>query len=115
WRELYMHKIEGIIFDWAGTTVDFGCFSPVHVFVQIFKQAGIDVTIEEAREPMGMSKIDHVRTMLEMPRICECWQEKYGRIPTEEDVEQLYAIFETTLLGTLKDYTDPLSGVVDTI
>ena len=29
-----MKKIEGVIFDWAGTTVDFGCFAPVNAFVK---------------------------------------------------------------------------------
>lgn len=57
-------QIEAVIFDWVGTTVDFGCFAPVQVFVQIFEQAGVPVTIEEARKPMGMLKIDHIRTML---------------------------------------------------
>ena len=58
-----MKKIEGIIFDWAGTAVDFGCFAPVNVFIEIFKQAGIDVTMEEVRKPMGKLKIDHIREM----------------------------------------------------
>lgn len=110
-----MSKIEGVIFDWAGTTIDFGCFAPVEVFVQMFKQAGIEVTIQEAREPMGMSKIDHVRTMLEMPRIRTCWEEVYQRPHTEEDVEALYAVFESTLLASLKTFTDPIPGVLDTI
>ena len=30
-----MKKIEGVIFDWAGTTVDFGCFAPVNVFIEM--------------------------------------------------------------------------------
>ena len=51
-----MAKIKGIIFDWASTTVDFGCFAPVHVFIDIFNEVGIEVTIDEAREPMGMLK-----------------------------------------------------------
>ena len=66
-----MNKVEGVIFDWAGTTVDFGCFAPVNVFIDIFKNAGIEVTMEEAREPMGMLKIDHIRAMLSMPRISD--------------------------------------------
>jgi phosphonoacetaldehyde hydrolase len=37
------------------------------VFIDIFKNAGIEVTMEEAREPMGMLKIDHIRAMLSMP------------------------------------------------
>ena len=44
-----MNKVEGVIFDWAGTTVDFGCFAPANVFVRYFENVGIDVTMEEAR------------------------------------------------------------------
>lgn len=73
------HQIEAVIFDWAGTTVDFGCFAPVQAFVEVFKQYGIEPTMEEVREPMGMLKIDHIRTMLGMPRIRQCWVEKYGK------------------------------------
>lgn len=106
-----MNKIEGVIFDWAGTTVDFGCFAPVNVFVSIFKNAGIDVTIAEAREPMGMLKIDHIRAMLSMPRISAVWREKYGRAFTEEDVERLYGEFEPALMKTLSEYTDVIPAV----
>ena len=74
-----MHKIEAVIFDWAGTTVDFGCFAPLEVFINIFKKKDIDVSIEEARKPMGMLKIDHIRTMLEMDNIEKQWTEKYNR------------------------------------
>ena len=36
-----MNKIEGIIFDWAGTTVDYGCFAPLEVFLEVFKNKGV--------------------------------------------------------------------------
>lgn len=110
-----MSKIEGVIFDWAGTTVDFGCFAPVQVFVNIFKHAGIEVTMAEAREPMGMLKIDHVRAMLEMPRIAKLWEEKYGRPSNEEDVAKLYHEFEETLLATLTEFTEPIPEVIETV
>ncbi|PJO45375.1 phosphonoacetaldehyde hydrolase, partial [Lysinibacillus xylanilyticus] len=38
-------KVKGVIFDWAGTTVDFGCFAPVNVFLTVFEDAGIEVTL----------------------------------------------------------------------
>ena len=47
-----MNRIKGVIFDWAGTTVDFGCTSPVSAFKEAFRRAGIDVTDEEVRAPM---------------------------------------------------------------
>jgi phosphonoacetaldehyde hydrolase len=110
-----MNKVEGVIFDWAGTAVDFGCFAPVNVFIDIFKNAGIDVTMEEARAPMGMLKIDHIREMLSMPRISALWEEKYGRAFNEQDVEKLYAEFEPALMTSLSEYTDPIPEVIETI
>lgn len=110
-----MNKIEAVIFDWAGTTVDFGCFAPVNVFVDIFKNAGIEVTMAEAREPMGMLKIDHIRAMLSMPRISKLWEEKNGRKFTEQDVVELYAEFEPALLSSLSQYTDPIPEVIETV
>ena len=61
--------VEAVIFDWAGTTVDFGCFAPVQAFIETFKAAGVEPTMEETRAPMGMLKIDHICTMLKMDRI----------------------------------------------
>lgn len=110
-----MSKIAGVIFDWAGTTIDFGCFAPVHVFLEIFKTAGVEVTIEEARGPMGMLKRDHIEAMLKMPRIKKVWQEKYGREFGEEDIDFLYADFLPLLLNSLSQYTDPLPEVVETV
>ena len=91
-----MKKIKAVIFDWAGTTVDFGCMAPVQAFVEVFKEFGIEPTMEEVREPMGMLKIDHIRTMLKMERIRNLWIEKYGKDPEEEDAQKMYAIFEET-------------------
>ena len=64
-----MNRFDAIIFDWAGTTVDYGSFAPVQAFIKAFEEFGITPTIEEVREPMGMLKIDHIRTMLSMDRI----------------------------------------------
>ncbi|WP_106768810.1 phosphonoacetaldehyde hydrolase [Paenibacillus faecalis] len=110
-----MNRIEGVILDWAGTTVDFGCFAPVNVFVDIFRDAGIEVTMDEARAPMGMLKIDHIRAMLSMPRVSDLWEQTYGRTFQEEDVQRLYAAFEPALMASLSAYTDPIPGVIETV
>ena len=36
-------RLEAVIFDWAGTLVDFGSFAPTKVFVDAFAQFGMDV------------------------------------------------------------------------
>ena len=96
-----MPKIDAVIFDWAGTTVDFGSTSPVSAFMEAFRRAGIEVTDEETRAPMGLLKRDHIRTMLRMPRIAKAWQERYGRVPNADDVEALYSDFEPALMAVL--------------
>lgn len=108
-------KIETVIFDWAGTAVDFGCFAPVNVFLTIFEDAGVTVTLEEARKPMGMLKIDHIRTMLEMPRIQEEWKRVHGQSFTEEDVQALYKEFESKLMESLAAFTNPIQYVKETV
>lgn len=39
-------KVQGLILDWAGTTVDYGCMAPVHVFFDIFRMIGIEPAME---------------------------------------------------------------------
>lgn len=107
--------IEGIIFDWAGTTVDFGCMAPVRAFMDSFKANGIAVTEEETRKPMGMLKRDHIRTMLSMDRIAALWKEKYGRDWETGDIETIYGNFEPELMATLTNYTTVKPGVIDAV
>lgn len=108
-------KWEGIIFDWAGTTVDFGSMAPVEVFKAIFEEKGIPVTNEEVRKPMGMLKWDHIQTMLAMPRIRVAWEAAYGRAPEDSDVDELFHAFEPKLMSILARGTALKPYVKDTV
>ena len=108
-------KFDGIIFDWAGTTVDYGCFAPVKAFIEAFEHYGITPTLEEVRKPMGMLKIDHVRTMLSMDRISQLWEEKQGRKWTEDDVRKVYELSESKILEIVHNYAQPKPYVVETV
>ena len=83
------NEVEAVVFDWAGTTVDYGCFAPLEVFLEIFKKAGVEITIEEARKPMGVLKIEHIRILLNEPRIKGEWVKVKGKEPNDKDVEEL--------------------------
>lgn len=106
--------IEAVIFDWAGTTVDYGCFAPVKAFMEAFAHHGVPVTMEETRKPMGMLKRDHIRTMLHMERIGAEWKRVHGHEATEEDVEAVYAQFEPKLFSILDQYAAPKPFAVET-
>ena len=44
-------KFDGIIFDWAGTTVDYGCFAPVKAFIEVFEHYVLTLTLYEEITP----------------------------------------------------------------
>lgn len=108
-------RIEAIIFDWAGTTVDFGSFAPVQAFIDGFKKFGITPTLEEVRKPMGILKWNHIEAMMNMPRIAAEWERINGRISNKEDVDAVYEESEKALLSLLHNFTEPKPFVLDTI
>ena len=108
-------QYEAIIFDWAGTTVDYGCFAPVQAFMEIFKEYGITPTMEETRKPMGMLKWDHIKTMLSMERIREEFKRIHGRDFTDQDVDEMHEKFAASLMKILDQFSDPKDYVVDTV
>lgn len=109
--------IKLVICDWAGTTVDYGCFAPIAALKAAFHAFDIEPTDEELRAPMGMGKKDHIRTMLQMERLTQAWKATHGADFTEDDVEKIYAVFNEQILETLGDpiYAKPKAGVVETI
>ena len=108
-------EINCVIMDWAGTAIDFGCFAPVNAFIKAFEEIDVEITEEEVRIPMGMAKIEHLRQLLRMERINHAFRNIHQREWNEEDVLKLNRLFENYLFATLKDYTTPISHVIETI
>ena len=109
-----MKKIECIIMDWAGTAVDYGCFAPVAAFLKAFKEIGITISMEQARRPMGMAKIDHIRELFKMDGIGDAFEKVYDRQWTEDDVIAMNKKFEGYLFASLATtgYTQAMMDVV---
>ena len=53
--------IQMVVFDWAGTTVDYGSSAPAEVFNRVFRAGGMCFSKEEINRPMGMEKKAHIR------------------------------------------------------
>ncbi|GGD47525.1 phosphonoacetaldehyde hydrolase [Sinisalibacter lacisalsi] len=88
-----MRRFKAVVFDWAGTMIDFGSFAPMGVFVEAFRRFGIETTVAQARAPMGMPKWDHIRAMMDDAEIAAQWQANYGHAPTDADVDEVYKVF----------------------
>ncbi|MTI44308.1 phosphonoacetaldehyde hydrolase [Roseibium hamelinense] len=110
-----MSKFKAVVFDWAGTMIDFGSFAPMGVFVKAFEKFGISVSIDQARAPMGKPKWDHIRAMMDDPNITRQWAEKYGSPPSDRDVDKVYEVFVPMNEAVVVDYADLVPGALDTV
>ncbi len=111
-RRSYRGPLKAIILDWAGTTMDCGCFAPAVVFVEVYRRRKIPITMEQAREPMGAHKKVHIRMISKMDAVQKMWEQAYGRKPTEEDVEAMFKDFVPLQLDCLAQYADLIPGTL---
>jgi phosphonoacetaldehyde hydrolase len=108
-------KVRGVVFDWAGTVVDHGSRAPVAALQQVFSEAGVPVTVAEARLSMGLAKKDHIRTILELPRVAREWERVHKGAPGPAEVDALYAEFLPKQLACLGDFSRVIAGVPGTM
>jgi len=115
YNKQYNGPLKAIIFDWAGTTVDYGCFAPTGVFIEVFKQKGIEISIEEARGPMGMHKRDHIIVITQFPRIAKEWKIKHGRDCNESDIEDMFKKFIPLQLSVIEKHSAIIPELPDAL
>jgi phosphonoacetaldehyde hydrolase len=84
-------RFDLVIFDWAGTMVDFGCAAPIRALIEAFAQEGVTIDSLHARRDMGKSKVDHVRSLLSYPQVADAWLARHGRRADERDIDNLMA------------------------
>ncbi|WP_259754469.1 phosphonoacetaldehyde hydrolase [Pseudomonas sp. GCEP-101] len=108
-------QLQAVILDWAGTVVDFGSFAPTQIFVEAFAEFGVQVSLEEARGPMGMGKWDHIRTLCDIPAIAERYRAKFGRVPSDDDVTAIYERFMPLQIEKIAEHSALIPGALDAI
>lgn len=107
--------IRAVIFDLAGTTIDFGSCAPAGAFIEVFRRHGIGVSQAEVRGPMGLDKRDHIRALAQTPRVAEAWQALYGTHCDEAAADALYREFIPLQLEVLPRYCEVIPGTRDTV
>jgi phosphonoacetaldehyde hydrolase len=107
--------VRAVVFDWAGTTVDYGSMAPVEAFVRAFAAHGLDVSQADVRGPMGHAKREHLAALLALPAVAAQWMERHGREATGGDAERLYAEVGRLLLPVALEHADPLPGVAEAV
>lgn len=105
--------IKAVIFDWAGTMIDFGCMAPVDAFISAFEEKKIRITLQEAREPMGLAKRDHVKVILSVERVQNEWKRIYNSLPTDNDIDEIYALVTPKMILAVEQSCEPIDGIVE--
>lgn len=114
YQRSYTGPLRAVLLDWAGTTMDYGCLAPAVVFLEVFKRQGVEITVEQAREPMGAHKKVHIRQISRIPAVAKRWQEVHGRACEEADIEKMFEEFVPLQLDCLADYADLIPGTLET-
>jgi phosphonoacetaldehyde hydrolase len=107
--------ISAVIFDWAGTVIDFGCMAPVVAFRTAFAEAGLEISEAEAREPMGAAKREHIVRILAMPEVQARWQARFGAASTEVSADDLYTRFLRIDAKSTTEHSDLIPGALAAI
>ena len=113
YRRSYQGPLQALIVDWAGTVVDYGCMAPAAVFVDVFRREGVEISVAEAREPMGAHKRTHIAEICAMSAVAGRWRGQHGAEPTEADVDRMYANFIPLQLECLSQYSGLIPGVLE--
>jgi phosphonoacetaldehyde hydrolase len=111
----YRGKVQALVLDWSGTIADAYVIAPAVVFVEVFKNQGVEISMEEARGPMGLRKDLHIKMLTEDPVIAERWKSIKGKYPDQSDVDAMFKDFVPAQLDCLRKYTTILPGVKDVL
>jgi phosphonoacetaldehyde hydrolase len=111
----YRGKIQAVLLDWAGTTMDYGCMAPAVVFVEVYRRQNVPITMDEARAPMGAHKRVHIQQISELDSVRRRWQEAHGRLPTDDDVSRMFADFVPLQLACLSEYSALIPGTLEAV
>ena len=110
----YRGRVKAAILDWSGTTADAYVLAPAVVFVDVFRKHGVEISMPEARGPMGLRKDLHIKALTEVPEIAERWEGVHGKRPGQAEVDAMFADFVPMQLACLHEYTALLPGVAET-
>jgi phosphonoacetaldehyde hydrolase len=89
-----MSEIVAVVFDWAGTVIDFGCLAPVRALEAAFAAEGVAITEAQARKDMGRAKRDHVAALIADADVSAAWEARFGAAPADADIDRLYHALE---------------------
>jgi len=107
-----MEPLKMVVFDWAGTMIDFGCKAPVKAMAAALAEEGLRADEDVIRADMGLAKKDHVRCLL--GRLTDKWASLHGRSADERDVERIHRRLEPLIAAAAVEASQLIPGAAET-
>jgi phosphonoacetaldehyde hydrolase len=107
-------KYDLVIFDWAGTMVDFGCEAPVKALIEAFAAEGVRIDEEAARRDMGKAKRDHVESLLAYPDVASAWAASRGHAADAADIDRIMGRLEPLMRDHAAHAAALIPGALET-
>jgi phosphonoacetaldehyde hydrolase len=105
--------LKAAIFDWAGTVIDFGSRAPMGAFVEAYRRFGVEISVAEARKPMGLPKRAHIAALMAEPAIAGRWTDAHGAPPGEAETDRLYEVFVPLNTEVVADFCTLIPGAAE--
>jgi phosphonoacetaldehyde hydrolase len=109
------NEIKLVIFDLAGTLVDYGCFAPVDAYIELFRRHGVEIGSYFVRKFMGLNKKEHLQCLAALPEVQTSWLKNYGVKISEFDLNTLYHEFLKILTDQMPLYSHLIDGAQEAI
>ncbi|MCC7667750.1 phosphonoacetaldehyde hydrolase [Liquorilactobacillus satsumensis] len=95
--------IAAVVFDWAGTTVDYGSKAPIVAFSSAFKTYGISISEEQIRKDIGLSKLEHIKKIFQDSAAQNAWKKEFNQpFDLNFATETVYTKFNDLISAQLK-------------
>ncbi|WP_303851598.1 aspartate aminotransferase family protein [Seleniivibrio woodruffii] len=107
--------LKAVIFDWAGTAVDYGCFAPVAAMMSVLGEEGITVTPDQVRLHMGMKKRDHIGELFRMEEVAAQFEKVHGHRASETEIDVIYEKIDRRLTDSLPEFSSPIEGFLNVV
>ena len=107
--------LKAVIFDWAGTIIDFGSLSTIIAIKKIFNKKNIKISQNQIQKDMGIKKIFHLKKILNKKKVSQQWKKNFKRNANKQDLKKLSEELDYTLLNEVENYRDLTIKAIDQI
>jgi phosphonoacetaldehyde hydrolase len=81
--------------------------------MEVFARHEVPITVAQARGPMGIYKLDHIRAIAAMPDVAERWQRVHRSACGEDDIQAMYVELVPIQEAVLPKFCDLIPGTLE--